>query len=376
MAVGTYQFQSDFAKRYYGQGLAAGETLGRAGAVVTILETRGRRSARRGRLRRASPALRPARSRDRADVSGRVRGSRSRARGLGDPTHAPRRAGERGRRGDVRSDGGATRRPERHRPHEAQLRRARSSTRGDALRRRREAGSRPPWRSRDGLHLRCGGETAGGIDARRARPGHRPRRHTRRSRGPVRGPRTALSSYRCPAGARSFGELWKAVVDGLVLPHGLISPPYRDGPDRAASPGGSRSNSRRRIARGSISSSLTLRAWPPTTSDDAPPPSEDSPLAVPRRAVGCAGAPDRAGDGVALPADAERGHHRQGYRAGRRRLHLVDGARDARYHVRPGRVRGRRRVLRLQGVDGVRARRSQRPLSSGHRPSSSISRRS
>jgi hypothetical protein len=73
MAVGTYQFQSDFAKRYYGQGLAEGETRGRAegetrgraegetrgraegetrgraegetrgraGALITILETRG-----------------------------------------------------------------------------------------------------------------------------------------------------------------------------------------------------------------------------------------------------------------------------------------------------------------------------------------------
>jgi hypothetical protein len=41
MANGTYQYQSDFAKRYFGQGKAEGEAKGKAEAIIAILETRG-----------------------------------------------------------------------------------------------------------------------------------------------------------------------------------------------------------------------------------------------------------------------------------------------------------------------------------------------
>jgi hypothetical protein len=45
MATGTYEYQSDFARRYYGKGVAAGKVEGKAEgeatAILTVLRTRG-----------------------------------------------------------------------------------------------------------------------------------------------------------------------------------------------------------------------------------------------------------------------------------------------------------------------------------------------
>jgi hypothetical protein len=45
MRSGTYEYQSDFARKYYGQGLAKGEAKGeakgKAESILTILENRG-----------------------------------------------------------------------------------------------------------------------------------------------------------------------------------------------------------------------------------------------------------------------------------------------------------------------------------------------
>lgn len=41
MATGTYEYQSDFARKYYGDGIAAGEARGEASAVLTVLAARG-----------------------------------------------------------------------------------------------------------------------------------------------------------------------------------------------------------------------------------------------------------------------------------------------------------------------------------------------
>ena len=66
--------------------------------------------------------------------------------------------------------------------------------------------------------------------------------------------------------------------------------------------------------------------------------------------------------------DAQRPHHRQGRAARRPRLHPLRRARSMlRRHARPGRVRGRRRVLRRQGRDGLRPRPAGQPLPPGHR---------
>ena len=53
----------------------------------------------------------------------------------------------------------------------------------------------------------------------------------------------------------------------------------------------------------------------------------------------------------------------------RHRLHLAHRRRDARRHPRPGRVRDRRRLLRLAGRDGLRPRRARRAVPPGHRTS-------
>lgn len=41
MATGTYEYRSDFARRYYAQGQAEGEAEGEAKAVLKVLEKRG-----------------------------------------------------------------------------------------------------------------------------------------------------------------------------------------------------------------------------------------------------------------------------------------------------------------------------------------------
>ena len=57
-------------------------------------------------------------------------------------------------------------------------------------------------------------------------------------------------------------------------------------------------------------------------------------------------------DRDALPADAERRHHRQGRRHRRHRLHHADRRRDARRHARPDRRVDHRRLLRSPHGDG------------------------
>lgn len=41
MAIGTYEYQSDFARRYYGQGRTEGRAEGEAKALLALLEARG-----------------------------------------------------------------------------------------------------------------------------------------------------------------------------------------------------------------------------------------------------------------------------------------------------------------------------------------------
>ena len=62
------------------------------------------------------------------------------------------------------------------------------------------------------------------------------------------------------------------------------------------------------------------------------------------------------------PPDAERQHHRQHREQGPTQLHLEGRRRDARRHLRPGRVRDRGDVLRRALGHGVRARRAPRPV--------------
>ncbi len=41
MNTQKYQYQSDFARKYYGEGIAEGKAEGKAEAVLTVLSTRG-----------------------------------------------------------------------------------------------------------------------------------------------------------------------------------------------------------------------------------------------------------------------------------------------------------------------------------------------
>jgi len=41
MKTGTYEYQSDFARRYFSQGRAEGEASGEAKALLAVLATRG-----------------------------------------------------------------------------------------------------------------------------------------------------------------------------------------------------------------------------------------------------------------------------------------------------------------------------------------------
>jgi hypothetical protein len=41
MAITTHRYQSDFARRYYSQGVARGKAMGHAMAVLTVLDARG-----------------------------------------------------------------------------------------------------------------------------------------------------------------------------------------------------------------------------------------------------------------------------------------------------------------------------------------------
>ena len=88
---------------------------------------------------------------------------------------------------------------------------------------------------------------------------------------------------------------------------------------------------------------------------------------LPRCADRRRGAAVRADDLHADPPRPQRRHHRQGHRHRRHRLHLARRGDHARRHARPGRVRHRRRVLRLAHGDGLRAGRPQRPVPPGHR---------
>ena len=71
--------------------------------------------------------------------------------------------------------------------------------------------------------------------------------------------------------------------------------------------------------------------------------------------------------GIAVPADAQRRHRRQGHPRGRQRLHPLDRRGDARGDAGPGRVLGRRRLLQRPGGDELRPRRPRRPVPPRHR---------
>ncbi|CAA9232371.1 MAG: Efflux ABC transporter, permease/ATP-binding protein SCO2463, partial [uncultured Acidimicrobiales bacterium] len=99
----------------------------------------------------------------------------------------------------------------------------------------------------------------------------------------------------------------------------------------------------------------------------ADPAAQAAPRQVPAAAGGAPRPPARAVGGVALPAHAERRHHRPGGRDRRDVDHLATRRRHAPRHPRAGRLLHRRRVRRVPRRDGVRPGRQERAVPPGHR---------